>query len=201
METINPIAFVYPPEARDRKHGPEGYTDVQSFRPWLRDDFSFRCVYCLKREQWASVKGDFDIEHFVPTAVAPDQYLNYENLVYACRRCNLRKSNAMVEDPLCHLTSDNVAIIENGIVVGLTRQAREIIAEVAPNSPETVRWRRMWIQIVELASNYDLELLNELMRYPDDLPDLGSLNPPANARPDGVKDSFFAKATNWLPVI
>ena len=100
MGKISSIAFAYPSASRERKHGPAGYKDVQSFRPWLRDDFSYRCVYCLKREQWASVRGDFDIEHFVPTSLAPNLHLVYDNLVYACRSCNLRKGNSIVDDPL-----------------------------------------------------------------------------------------------------
>ena len=48
----NPIAFRYPPSALVRRHGPAGYSDYASFRPWLRDDFSFRRVYCLIRERW-----------------------------------------------------------------------------------------------------------------------------------------------------
>lgn len=44
--------FIYPAVPHVRRHGPMGYADVTSFRPWLRDEFSFRCVYCLLREQW-----------------------------------------------------------------------------------------------------------------------------------------------------
>jgi len=30
--------FAYP-DAHDRRHGPAGYVDYQSFKPWLRDEF------------------------------------------------------------------------------------------------------------------------------------------------------------------
>jgi hypothetical protein len=43
-------AFTYPAEPHLRRHGPQGYVDAASYRPWLRDDFAFRCVYCLFRE-------------------------------------------------------------------------------------------------------------------------------------------------------
>ena len=42
--------FVYPASPHVRRHGPMGYADHASFRPWLRDEFAFRCVYCLRRE-------------------------------------------------------------------------------------------------------------------------------------------------------
>ena len=57
------IAFRYPAQPLARRHGPCGYADYQSFRPWLRDEFSFRCVYCLIREQWGRVTGEFDLDH------------------------------------------------------------------------------------------------------------------------------------------
>ena len=43
--------FEYPSSPHRRRHGPLGYADYASFRPWLRDEFSFRCVYCLLRER------------------------------------------------------------------------------------------------------------------------------------------------------
>lgn len=46
------IPFEYPSAPLVRRHGPVGYLDYSSFRPWLRDEFGFRCVYCLRREQW-----------------------------------------------------------------------------------------------------------------------------------------------------
>ena len=57
--------FEYPTEPHRRRHGPRGYAAAESFRPWLRDEFSFRCVYCLRRETWTIRKGEFVIEHFV----------------------------------------------------------------------------------------------------------------------------------------
>ena len=48
-------AFTYPSEPDVRRHGPQGYADAASYRPWLRDEFAFRCVYCLFREQWGKL--------------------------------------------------------------------------------------------------------------------------------------------------
>lgn len=81
-------AFLYPSHPLARRHGPKGYADYQSFRPWLRDEFSFRCVYCLIREQWGRVTGEFDLDHFTPQSCRPDQMAEYDNLLYACHTCN-----------------------------------------------------------------------------------------------------------------
>lgn len=32
--------FDYPPEPHIRRHGPRGYSDYGSYRPWLRDELS-----------------------------------------------------------------------------------------------------------------------------------------------------------------
>ena len=44
--------FQYPSSPYTRRHGPCGYSDHTSYKPWLRDEFTFRCVYCLARERW-----------------------------------------------------------------------------------------------------------------------------------------------------
>ena len=44
--------FDYPSAPHVRHHGPQGYLDYKHYKPRLRDDFSFRCVYCLCRETW-----------------------------------------------------------------------------------------------------------------------------------------------------
>jgi hypothetical protein len=45
-------AFTYPAQPHIRRHGTRGYAALESYSPWLRDEFAFRCVYCLLREQW-----------------------------------------------------------------------------------------------------------------------------------------------------
>ena len=62
--------FLYPPAPHVRRHGPQGYA---GYLPWLRDEFSFCCVYCLLREQWCRVRGVYAIDHFLPVAPPPGQ--------------------------------------------------------------------------------------------------------------------------------
>src|SRR5262245_38863496 len=79
-------AFDYPTQPHTRRHGPQGYTDVDSYRPWLRDEFSFRCVYCLFREQWGMIRGALGIDHFHPSALEPSAALSYETSCTAVAR-------------------------------------------------------------------------------------------------------------------
>ena len=196
MAKSSSIAFVYPSNSRERKHEPSGYKDVQSFRPWLRDEFVFRCVYCLKRESWGTAKEGFDIEHFVSSIIAPEKRLVYSNLVYSCHECNLRKGSTSVNDPFECCTANDIALLENGMLVGLSRNARLIIAVVALNSPGMIRWRLLWMRIIELAQTHDFELLDQLLAYPESLPDLKALTPPRNEKPEGVNDSHYAQKRN-----
>ena len=62
--------FAYPAHQHVRRHGPQGYQDPASFRPWLRDEFSFRCVCCLRREAWYQAVS-LEIDHFQPLSQVP----------------------------------------------------------------------------------------------------------------------------------
>jgi hypothetical protein len=84
VTTSKSEAFTYPPQAHVRRHGPAGYQDYASYRPWLRDEFTFRCVYCLIRECWGRRTGEFDLDHFVPQSLDPEAEVVYDNLLYAC---------------------------------------------------------------------------------------------------------------------
>ncbi|MCL4201337.1 MAG: hypothetical protein KJ000_02500 [Pirellulaceae bacterium] len=44
--------FAYASTEQQRRHGPRGYTSYRAYKPWLRDEFAFRCVYCLLRISW-----------------------------------------------------------------------------------------------------------------------------------------------------
>src|SRR5437588_13107558 len=93
------IPFTYPAVPHERCHGPQGYADYESYRPWLRDEFGFRCVYCLLREQWGRTRGVFELDHFLPVSVHPEQERTYDNLLYACATCNAAKRAKLLPDP------------------------------------------------------------------------------------------------------
>lgn len=186
--------FDYPLAPHSRRHGPAGYADYASFRPWLRDEFSFRCVYCLLREQWGRVRGVFDIDHFEPTAIRPGLALEYGNLLYACATCNATKRAVEVPDPLAVLIQANVRVSEDGRLHASSPEAACLIDLLDLNSDDAVEFRMTWIGIIALAANSDPALYRKLMGFPSDLPDLNQLRPPGgNTRPDGVALSHHAQ--------
>jgi len=65
--TPEQLAFGYPERPHERRHGPAGYADDSLHKPFLRDDFGYRCVYCLMREGWGSAgHAGFSVEHLLP---------------------------------------------------------------------------------------------------------------------------------------
>ena len=193
--------FDYPQEPHERRHGPRGYGRPESYRPWLRDEFSFCCVYCLDREQWQNYVGKFAVEHFLPVSSHPEQQAEYDNLVYACVSCNLTKAQGHVPDPTRALLQESVEIHEDGRIEARTKEAAKLIDKLLLNSEDCQAFRRRWISIIRLAQEHARELYWELMGYPADLPDLSRLRPPdGNSRPQGIAQSHDARrARGELP--
>jgi hypothetical protein len=195
------LIFDYPIPRTERRHGPAGYASYKRFRPWLRDEFDFRCVYCLKREKWGQVTGEFDIDHFEPQRINPKAPIDYLNLVYACRRCNLVKLDQAVAVPFPLLDMDSAAVLADGTILAQNDAVRRLILQLDLNSPTLRSWRVMWMRIVALAEEYDQDLFERLVSLPDELPDLIALRPPDNSRGDGVQESWFVKRSQGQPCL
>ncbi|MEQ1904085.1 MAG: HNH endonuclease signature motif containing protein [Pirellulaceae bacterium] len=187
------MIFDYPDARAERTHGPAGYSSYESFRPWLRDEFVFRCVYCLKRETWGQVTSEFELDHFEPKSLVPVRALDYFNLVYSCRRCNAIKLDQPVQDPLTILSSGIVVVLLEGVLSSDHTEAKRLIRQIDLNSPRLRRWRVMWMRNVDLAKANDRTLYQQLTGFPHDLPNLGRLRPPRNSQPEGVEFSWHAK--------
>jgi hypothetical protein len=186
--------FTYPPDPHVRRHGPQGYADAASYRHWLRDEFAFRCVYCLFREQWGRLRGTFEVEHFRPIASHPGRARSYDNLLYGCSACNVGKGEQLVPDPLTALVGGDVWVNEDGTIEGRTRQARRLIRVLGLDDREYTEFRLVWLEIVGLAAREDPELYRKLMGFPNDLPDLARLRPPGgNSRLEGIEQSYFVQ--------
>jgi hypothetical protein len=185
--------FSYPPTPHKRRHGPKGYADYQSYRPWLRDEFSFRCVYCLLREQWSQIRGGHGIDHFQSIALQPLKQCDYDNLLVACLPCNALKSKRIIGDPTKLLTAPNVWVTDDGAIHTDNPEAARLIEALGLDSPQATELRALWIDIIALAADHDEPLYQQLMGFPDDLPNLAKLRPPGgNSRPEGVGNSYFA---------
>lgn len=196
-------AYDYPSPRHRRKHGPRGYRVASDYREWLRDEFVFRCVYCLEREKWTNVLGHFHVEHFLPAALNPESQLEYDNLLYSCQACNLLKGSQIVPDPLKVFTQRTILVTKSGALQGRTKEARRLIEVLQLNGASYQLRRRLILAILKTVKKTNRLLYDELMGFPDDLPELRKLKPPGgNSRPGGIKKSFQAlREAGKLPLV
>lgn len=187
-------AFEYPTQAHSRRHGPMGYADYQSYRDWLRDEFSFRCVFCLRREQWGIRVGAFHLDHFVSQAVDPSLACVYENLLYVCVACNLKKGDLAVPDPSAMPFGDCLRVNSDGTIHALNAHGELLIDLLRLDDDDYTQFRKRMLDTLKTLELHDRATFTDWMRYPDDLPDLSLLKPPGgNSRLAGVVESCYAK--------
>ena len=183
-----------------RRHGPRGYADYASYKPWLRDEFLFRCVYCLSRERWKPEGQDaFSVDHVRPQATHPDETGDYDNLVYACCSCNSsRRELPLPLDPVRDALAGHLRIAATGMAEPLTDAGRRLVELCHLNRAVLVEFRREFLQLLDLLNSVNdpraVNALRSLLGFPQDLPDLANLRPPGgNSRPEGIRESCLAK--------
>jgi hypothetical protein len=72
------------------------YLNYTKYRPFLRQDFRFRCAYCLIHEFYLGGEAGCEIDHHRPQNgqwARPDLISVYENLYWCCRECNQNKGD------------------------------------------------------------------------------------------------------------
>ena len=194
--------FEYPPLPHARRHGPAGYRDYGSYRDWLRDEFTFRCAYCLHREQWDNQGGMFQVEHLIPTSVDPSGECDYSNLVYSCTKCNAAKQAIEgLPDPCKVAFDDCLRISADGRIHALNADGEKLKQVLRLDSKQRVEIRYRWIRILQALRTLVPDLYGERMGFPKDLPDLRTKQPPENTRPEGALNCYFAlRERGELPV-
>ncbi len=187
-----PVPFAYPPQPHVRRHGPIGYSDHRQYRNWLRDDFSFRCIYCLYREAWLTRRQNWQIDHFVPKSIHPQGALDYDNLVLACSCCNHSKAAHLVPDPGKIGYGTCLEVTNEGEIRPLNNDGFTLIEAMGLDEEDYREFRRAVIEwLDELPRNG--KPFRRLFGYPKDLPDLSQEPKPpgGNKRARGIDESFF----------
>ena len=187
-------AFQYPSAPHVRRHGPAGYASVESYREWLRDEFCFRCVFCLRREQWGPRTAAFHIEHLVPQKLAPELAYEYNTHLYACARCNsVKNARLRVPDPTVVAFGQCVRIRSDGQIETLNDVGECLVDLLALDNRDLVQYRRLMLDMLSLLCRTKRSAYIEWMQFPSDLPDLSSKPAPRNSRPQGITESWFAR--------
>lgn len=191
----SPDPFRYPCQPHRRRHGPRGYADHGEFRAWLRDEFDFRCVYCLFRERWGQVKGTFHIDHFEARKLREDLSLVYDNLVYSCHTCNLGKSTATLPDPHAYAYGECLRVEDDGTIKPLNKVGETLIDELTLDDEHRQEFRKTMLDTIKMASDGGrIDILRRWLGLPSDLPNLERCEPPeGNERPEGLNESWYAR--------
>lgn len=192
--SLTPKPFSYPLAPHVRRHGPGGWADYRRYRPWLRDEFMFRCVYCLEREVWRDMRTAMHIDHFEAQVIRPDLNSEYSNLLYLCPACNSLKRSLSLTDPCEIAIGSCLRVLSDGRIEAINddEQGTLLIEILALDDPLAIRRRRIIIETVLSLAETNWPLFVEWMRFPSDLPDLTERRniPPKNSKPEGVGDSY-----------
>jgi hypothetical protein len=191
------MIFEYPRIRHVRRHGPSGYRSYQSYKPWLRDEFTFTCVFCLVRERWyPSGHAAFSVEHLSPKMLGR-RVLDYNNLLYACLQCNsLKQALTGVPNPCVDSYGQHLSINSDGTFTSLTKQGSILLETFRLNDRQRVEFRKDYLHQFEfLRSKINepeaADLFTSYFGFPIDLPDLRKQLPPRNSRPHGVRLCYF----------
>ena len=127
-----------------------------SLRDRLLETDNLHCVYCQTTQ--ANTGQPMTVDHIVPQAQGGET--TFENLCFACRRCNeFKGSSTSAQDPL---TGETVALFHprqqiwtdhfqwdepGSLVMGLTAVGRASIVALNLNNPEIVDVRRRWVSV------------------------------------------------------
>jgi hypothetical protein len=190
--------FVYADVPHQRKHGPQGYANYQEYKDWLRDEFVFRCVYCLEREMWYPNRAAaFSVDHVVPQSEDDALICIYGNLVYACVRCNSAKQDVNLIDPTATAFGQHLRVEADGRITALTVEGQDLIDLLHLDKRPAVDVRAEYLRRLRLEEHHpdDPEIRRhfiEAFKYPDDLPNLKALRPPrGNSREAGRESCYF----------
>jgi hypothetical protein len=194
------MIFRYADTPHTRSHGPQGYQDYRSYKPWLRDEFHFRCVYCLCRERWfPDGDANFSIDHVRPSRTAPVQRNLYDNLVYACCQCNASKQDATgVLAPCEEPFGRHVEVLDDGTIKGHTLYGAALIRICRLDRPKLTAFRRgmltLWRALERRQDPEAAALRHRFFGLPANLPNLSALRPPGgNTQPHGIEESYFSR--------
>jgi hypothetical protein len=73
---------------RQFKFKPKQFSDYGKYKPYLRLEFLYACVYCDVYECESAGEDNFQIDHWAPQSKFKMLRCIYENLFYSCATCN-----------------------------------------------------------------------------------------------------------------
>ncbi|HEV7507125.1 MAG TPA: hypothetical protein VGS07_19705 [Thermoanaerobaculia bacterium] len=172
---MNP--FRYSDNLHIRTQTPDRFNDYRRYKPFLREEFGRRCVYCCLPD---GPKGEdtFGVDHYRPRFRFPELDCEYTNLFYACNLCNRRKGTfwadegqqsqgKFIPNPCAVIMAQHLQY-EGARVIALT-PAGQLAAQVLDlNDPRDVLYREFVLRNIEHCLR-ELEVALKALRDLDDL--------------------------------
>ena len=143
----------------------------------------------------------FSVDHLLPRTTRPERLCDYDNLVYACCQCNALKQEATpVLNPCEEVLGQHLESHSDGSMWALAARGAEQIALCRLNRPRLQEARRMMLELFSMLTASRSEearvLLLGLCGFPDNLPHIATLRPPAgNTHPEAIVNSYYANAS------
>lgn len=204
MKTLPNSPFVYPGKPHRRRHRPPSLPDHSDYKPYLRDEFVFRCVYCLMREKWLLMHRNLGVEHWWAKSTHPELRTKYSNLLYVCNYCNNQRGTKRLKEswrPERNPWGKHLRIEEDGTVNGISRTGVAMMKVffflndeelLLPRKEYMDKYRRLCslLQFPDAGVQADAcELYKQAFGFPANIPDLstaeGARNPYCSrVRPD-----------------
>lgn len=157
-----------------RRSNPPRHRSYQRYKPYLRDDFGYACVYCGIHENESGGPRFFTVEHYRPKSRFPELRNEYGNLLYACAVCNGYKGDDWPSDhpladgrgyldPCEHDLAEHVGPAGDDEVAGLTPVGRYMVERLHLNRGLLRKIRRLRREDEELHTRF-MKLADQSLR-------------------------------------
>ena len=154
------VVFRYPDERHKRRLQPGPFVDYRSYKPYLREEFARRCVYCRFPDHFKYADG-FGVDHYRPRKKYQDLAADYGNLFYCCNSCNSKKGDFwpnrlqydrrwLIPNP-CHNRMSVHLWYEGETAVAKTPSGKCAVDVLRLNAPDAVHLRQDYARVVRVV--------------------------------------------------
>jgi hypothetical protein len=155
------ILFRYPKLRHRRKLSPGPFATYQQYKPFLREEFGHRCVYCRLADVMVGGVKAFTVDHYYSKKFYPHLETQYDNLFYACPECNRwkhtwpftargKRLTFIIPNPCAAIMSSHLEY-EGARVVSRSEDGARTLEVLHLNNAGRIELRELWLG---LASNY-----------------------------------------------
>jgi len=183
MASRHEVPFLYPKSQHRRRLAPGPFSRHQPYKPFLRDEFRQRCVYCRRPDSvHPHDHKSFVVEHYRPKSLFPQSSCDYGNLFYACKSCNDFKrdywprseSEPVLPNPCDHVMLNHLRF-DDGQVRAQSHHGEFTVELLQLDQEAVVQWRRLHVAQINQAAGQLKRLLKAerlmKLRNTDDVAD------------------------------